>query len=163
MKEQWKEIKGYENYLISDRGMVFNLKFKRFLKPSNDGRGYFYVNLWKNGVEKNQKIHRLVALAFLLNPENKRTINHIDGCKANNHVSNLEWNTHSENIHHACDTGLMQRGEKNGQAKLNESQVLEIRRLHATGNYTQTALGKNFGVDNSLIGYIVRRKNWKHI
>jgi len=166
-EEQFKQIKNYDNYLISDQGRVYSEQNKKFRKPQKDGGGYFYVNLCKNGVRKNHLIHRLVALAFILNPENKRTVNHIDGCKTNNHADNLEWATDKENIHHSWDNGLSKvpglKGSKHGMAKLTEEQVLEIRRLYATDNFIQTALAKMFGVGHSLIGYIVNRKNWKHI
>ena len=165
MKEQWKKIKGYENYLISDRGRVFSFYTKKFRKPQKDTYGYLQVDFYKNGVRKNHTIHRLVALAFLLNPENKRTVNHIDGIKTNNFVHNLEWATDKENIRHAWDNGLKKpkKGIKNGRAKLLEKEVLEIRRIFATGEYTKTALAKMFCVGQTLIGFIVRRENWKHI
>ena len=162
--ESWKKIKGYENYLISDYGRVFNFKFKKFLKPGKDRGGYLFVGLWKNGVRKNHKIHRLVANAYIVNPENKRTINHIDGIKANNLVENLEWSTQKENVHHAVNAGLKDdKGSKNGNSKLSEKEVLEIRRLYKTGEYNQTALGKIFGVHQVHIGDIINRKKWKHI
>jgi len=161
--EHFKRIKGYENYLISDRGRVYSCKRKKFLKPGKNRYGYFYVVLCKNGISKSHTIHRLVALAFIPNVFNKRTINHIDGIKTNNYVENLEWSTHSENNQHAFDNGLKQKGEKHGMAKLSEDQVLEIRKLYATGDYYQKDLAKIFDVDNSLISYIVNRKNWTHI
>ena len=161
--EKFKQIKGYENYLVSDQGRVFNFKYNRFLKPRKNNRGYFLVNLCKIGVMKTLKVHRLVALAYIPNPENKRTVNHIDGIKINNFAINLEWNTYSENMQHAYDAGLKQKGEKHYRAKLNEDQVLEIRRLYKTGDYTYRALGKMFGVDNSHISNIVNRKIWVHI
>ena len=162
--ESWKKIKEYDNYLISDQGRVFNFKYNRFLKPGKDRYGYFQVILCKNGVRKFYIIHRLVALAFIPNPENKRTVNHIDGIKMNNLVSNLEWNTQSENVQHSYDNGLKDaKGTKNGMAKLTESQVLEIRKLYATGDYYQKDLAKIFGVTQMLISYIVNRKNWVHI
>jgi len=166
-EEQFKQIKGYENYLVSDRGRVFNLKFKRFRKPAKNSCGYFQVDLWKNGVGKTLKVHRLVALAFIPNPENKLTVNHIDSDRTNNFVSNLEWNTYSENSQHGFDNGLLKppclKGIKHGNSKLSEKEVLEIRRIFATGEYTQTALGKIFGVDQSIIGRIIRRELWTHI
>ena len=162
--EYWKKIKGYDNYLVSDRGRVFSYKRRIFLKPGKDGGGYFYVDLCKNGIRKKHKIHRLVANTFIPNPENKRTVNHIDGVKTNNFAINLEWATDKENIRHAMDTGLKDaKGSKHGQAKLSEKEVLEIRRIFATGEYTKTALGRMFCVSDVLIGYIVNRKNWKHI
>ena len=161
--EKFKQIKDYENYLISNRGRVYSEQNKKFLRPQNNSFGYLHVTLCKNGVRKTQKIHRLVALAFILNVFGKITVNHIDGIKTNNFVENLEWATDKENIRHAFDNGLMQKDEKNGQSKLSEDQVLEIRRIHKTGDYSQTALGKIFGVSQRLISYIINRKTWTHI
>ena len=164
--EKFKQIKGYENYLISNEGRVFNYKYNRFLKPSNNSTGgYFYVTLCKNGVSKHHKIHRLVANAFIPNPENKPTVNHIDGIKTNNLVENLEWCTHSENSQHSYDNGLVKptKGIKNGRAKLLEDQVLEIRRLYKTGDYSQRWLAKMFCVHQTIIGRIIRRELWTHI
>jgi len=166
-EEQFKQIKGYNNYLISELGRVFNLKFKRFLKPGKDKDGYFLVDLYKNGVGKTHKVHRLVTLAFIPNPENKPTINHIDGVKTNNFVDNLEWATNKENTQHALDNGLLKppclKGSKVGNSKLTESQVLEIRKLYATGDYYQKDLAKIFNVGQTLISFIVNRKIWQHI
>ena len=164
MKEQWKEIENYEDYVISDRGRVFSYYTKKFLKSGKDGHGYLLVGLWKNGICKSHRIHRLVALAFIPNPKNKKTVNHIDGVKINNFGSNLEWNTQKENNQHAMDTGLKDdKGEKHGNSKLLEEQILEIRRLYATDNYIQKDLGKMFGVSRQLIGHIINRKKWTHI
>ena len=165
--EKFKQIKDYDNYSVSNYGKICNDKTGRILKPQKLRGGYLFVSLCKNGIKKSHTIHRLVALAFTPNPENKRTVNHIDGCKINNFVHNLEWATDKENIHHSWDNGLSKvpglKGSKHGMAKLTEEQVLEIRRLYATDNFIQTALAKMFGVGHSLIGYIVNRKNWKHI
>lgn len=103
--EMWKDIPGFEGlYQVSSLGRIRrNGKFKT-LRP--DRRGYLTVWLCKNSVQKNHKVHRLVASVFIPNPESKRTVNHIDGNKQNNRVENLEWATHSENITHANSTGL---------------------------------------------------------
>jgi len=161
--EKFKKIKGYEDYLISDRGRVYSEKNKKFLKPRKHRCGYFQITLCKNGIKKSHTIHRLVSIAFIPNPENKPTVNHIDGCKANNHVSNLDWNTHSENSQHGFDNGLMQKGSEHVNSKLNEDQVLEIRRIFATGDYSQRGLAKMFDITQPLICFIVNRKIWKHI
>jgi len=163
--EKFKKIKNYPNYLISDQGRVYNYKYKRFLKPSKDTYGYFQVVLCKNGIVKTHRIHRLVALAFIPNPENKPTVNHIDGIKINNFVENLEWNTVKENTQHGYDNGLQKaiKGSKHVNSKLTEEQVLEIRNLYKTGEISQRVLAKIFGVDNSLISYIINRKRWTHI
>ena len=88
-------------YDVSDHGNVYSLKKKRNLKLQKTNRGYFVVSLWTNKKYKHYLIHRLVAQSFIPNPENKSQINHKDGDKSNNHISNLEWCSQSENMKHA--------------------------------------------------------------
>jgi hypothetical protein len=88
--------KDFDNYLIFPEGMVFNIKRNNFLKESL-GDGYLKVRLCKNSKYHNFSIHRLVALVYITNPLNKKEVNHIDGNKLNNNISNLEWNTSAEN------------------------------------------------------------------
>lgn len=103
--EIWKDIPGFEGlYEVSSCGLI--RKGGRIKKLHKDHGGYLTVWLSKCSKMKCLKVHRLVALAFIPNPEGKRTVNHIDGNKQNNHVENLEWATHSENITHANNTGL---------------------------------------------------------
>lgn len=102
-----KPMKGYEDqYLVSPFGQVYSLKIKKLLKVGRKPNGYLYVRVTKNDIGKNLYIHRLVALHYLDNPENKRCINHKDGLKCNNKLPNLEWCTHKENNHHAWIMGL---------------------------------------------------------
>jgi len=105
---EWKSIENYPKYEISNCGLVMNSR-GWILKPNDNGSGYEYVHLFKNGKGKTCYIHRMVALAFIPNPENKREVDHIDRCKTNNHVSNLRWATPSENqqnIGVQCDNKL---------------------------------------------------------
>lgn len=170
-REIWKDIAGYEGlYQVSEYGNVKSLyyqgkKREKILKPTEDDKGYLFVNLWKNRKSKSMKIHRLVAQVFISNFENKPQVNHIDGCKTNNCISNLEWCTKSENEKHAYKTGLKKakRGENNGQSKLAEKDVLKIRELYKTGNYLQRELANIFGVSRRNIGDIINNKTWKHI
>ena len=116
MEEVWKDIVGYEGlYEISSIGRVKSVDRispqghhlpERIRKPYIDKDGYPKVNLCKEGKVIHYPVHRLVAIAFVPNPENKPQVNHIDGNKANNCVANLEWNTDSENMLHAFRTGL---------------------------------------------------------
>ena len=76
------------------------------MKQQIDKDGYSYVVLYKNKKRKHFKVHRLVAMAFLKNPKNKPEVNHKQGIKSDNRVTELEWNTTSENVQHAYDTGL---------------------------------------------------------
>jgi hypothetical protein len=113
-EEIWLPVSGYEGrYEISNFGNIKALSrphYKRkspiLVKKQLDRYGYHYVHI-SNGIKgRNIKVHRLVAIAFIPNPENKSDVNHIDGNKLNNHVSNLEWATIKENVRHAHDTGL---------------------------------------------------------
>lgn len=102
--EEYKAIDNWNNYYVSTNGNVKN-KHGLVLSPY-DRNGYLHVSLKHNGLKQNMKIHRLVALTFINNPENKETVNHIDGNKKNNHVDNLEWATQRENNLHAYKTKL---------------------------------------------------------
>lgn len=97
--QYWRKIEENENYLISNRGSVFNLQKQHYLNPCTMSKsGYKYVKLSVfGGMPKNLYIHRLVARAFLLNPENKPIVHHIDGSRGNNAINNLWWCTAKEN------------------------------------------------------------------
>lgn len=115
LKEVFKPIKGYEGlYEISNLGRVKSLpkiigkrtKHETILKSRISTQGYEMVTLCKESKSFNASVHRLVAEAFIPNPNNKATVNHVDGNKLNNDISNLEWSTQSENNFHAYKTGL---------------------------------------------------------
>ena len=105
--KKFKHIEGFEDYLIFPAGKVYSLKRKKYLKPFNNSKGYYQVSLFKSGNHYYKLVARLVAQAFIPNPDNKPQVNHKDGIKTNNDVSNLEWSTRSENQLHAYATGLI--------------------------------------------------------
>ena len=111
-------------------------------------------------------IHRLVAIAFIPNPENKLEVNHKDGDKINNILTNLEWNTKAENQKHAYKNNLQpsRDGIKNGRCVLDESTVIAIRRLHNMNpKINLTGISRKLNMSQSAISSIVLRKTWKHI
>lgn len=160
--EKWKFIRGYEGiYEVSDLG---NLRSKHgMLKPSMSGR-YSQIHLYKLGERKGFQVSRLVALAFIPNPENKPEVNHIDGNRSNNKCSNLEWVTSSENKKHAYRVGLMVKSSGNGNAKLNDTKVKRIRlmkEIDPTMKYKDIA--SLFDVDPSVISKIFSRTRWARV
>ena len=126
VEEIWKPIKGYEGlYEISNWGRVKSLNYRKSGKaelmiPVDNGNGYLFVNLWKNGEYEQILIHRLVATHFIENPENKPEVNHKDENKENNSVENLEWIWHKDNINH---------GTRNKRAGVKLKEILKNGKL----------------------------------
>ena len=165
MNEIWKDIDGYEGlYQVSNLGNVKSLNYRRtgkerILKPGNNGLGYLFVILCNNGKLKHFKIHRLVAKAFLENPDNKSDVNHKDEDKTNNNVDNLEWMTRLENNNYGT------RNERSSKSVIQYSlkgefirkwpSVIQIQRDlgFSQGNISQCCNGKL----KTAYGYI-----WKY-
>jgi hypothetical protein len=151
-------VDGFPMYKVCSSGRVYSVKRSKWLKPQNRGGGYMYVDL---GKENPRRVHRLVAQAFIPNPDGKPHVNHIDGNKQNNKVENLEWCTRSENTIHAYRTGLMNipRHELRHNARLSKKDVLYIRKSHLSGT-PQSVLAKQYNVCQSGISRIVNNKYW---
>lgn len=168
------DIKGLEGlYAVMKDGRVWSYPKKQgsgqrlhgqFLKTKiNKKDGYCYITFGYRKKNITRKIHRLVAEAYIPNPENKAEVNHINGIKTDNRVENLEWCTRQENATHARKTGLMKKGEDSGNSKLTEPKVLEIRALYKKGVYSQKYLGQIFGVGQATIHKIIHNQRWAHI
>ena len=158
--EIWKDIKYYEGlYQISNYGNVKSLPKERrnrrgvyiqkekLLSLTNTSTGYKKVELVKDGKRKGFKVHRLVAQAFIPNPDEKPQVNHIDGDKTNNYVDNLEWATASENSIHAYNTGL-----NSNKKELNENEIIS---MYMNG-ITKEDIAKQYGVSNAVIKRILK-------
>jgi hypothetical protein len=178
--EIWKDIVGWEGYYqVSNKSRIRSLNRKIVnsigrthylkgivLKNITPKEFYPYVCLRKNGLNIPQTVHRLVALAFIPNPENKPEVNHKDGNKHNYNIDNLEWSTKSENAIHARQNGLQVtiKGDKCVYAKLTNSKVLAIKRLYAINpKFHRTNLAKKLNVNVNTIVSIIKNRNWSHI
>lgn len=160
MKEQWRPVPvpGYEEtYQVSNHGRVRS----RYRILRGMGHPYLHVILSSHCERRCKRIHRLVAIAFVPNPENKPEVNHKDTNKFNNRSDNLEWTTDQENKSHARARGLYSDyGEGSVNSKLTSAQVLQIR---ANPNRGMTELGRLFGVSESTVRAIQRGRTWKHL
>lgn len=179
--EEWRDIVGYEEYYqISNFGRVKSLdrqytnitsglcQLKGMeIKQMMDSRMYLRVTLARNGVRKTKVVHRLVAVAFIPNPQCKPQVNHIDFNPSNNHVSNLEWCTELENTTHFhknnpgafTNTDWHARGAKVRTAKLTEDKVRQIR----ASTLSNSKLAKIFGVSYNCIMAVKDRTNWNWV
>lgn len=170
--EIYKDIRGYNGiYRVSNEGNVRTIgksgtwRKDRVLKPYRHTGGYLVVTLYKShSVKSKYFVHRLVANSFIKNPGKRQTVNHIDGNKRNNILSNLEWATYKENLHHARENGLTRNhGEQQKTAKLKESDVIEIRHLYAKGTRVVEIIRKYRLNSVQTVYNIIKRKSWKHI
>jgi hypothetical protein len=162
------EISGFEGrYAINRNGEVKNIKTNYILKPYTNTIGYFRVSFYGENRKRYQfYIHRLIAIHFIPNSENKSEINHIDGNPSNNDINNLEWCTKSENALHAYKLGLSysnpKYGEDNHNSILNDSIVRDIRNRYKNGE-RQCDISKDLNLSRVHINNIVLNKIWKHV
>lgn len=166
--EMWKDIPDYDgDYQESNFGRTksFKNRKEKILKPLLNDNGYLKVILSKSGKATYYYIHNLVDMLFIPNPENKPQINHIDGCKLNNHFENLEYLTDKENLDHAVKLGLIKSGEDNYQAKLTAEQVREIRKLYVKGSseFGYGGLAKLYNVGKATIEDVVNYRSYKNV
>ena len=169
--EIWRDIKlpDIKNlYQVSSLGRVRNKKTKHILKFGINDKGYIQVGLSSYSGTKNFRVNRLVAIFFITNPDNKLEVNHKNGMKEDNRMANLEWSTHSENIRHAIETGLLKY--KNGPDLYNviytESEVRKICELLQQG-VTQSKIRKILSNSSkgfkNLVDDVKYRKSWTYI
>lgn len=162
---EWKLIPGTDNYFATKGGLIKSLMYGRhkLLTQWKDAKLYPRVKIVMNGKSTSMAVHRLVALTYLPNPENKPQVNHKNGIKSDNHVDNLEWNTCAENVKHAWLNGLSKStsGENHPTSKLNDNKVYAIRIMYSLNKATLKELSEIFKVNKSTIHAIVQNRNWK--
>ena len=164
MVEMWKDISGYEGlYQVSNFGRVKSLprtvrtrsgtgeRSERIISGGTYSNDYNFVCLRKNGFNRNHSIHRLVAEAFIPNPSNLPTVNHIDGNKQNNYVENLEWCTQGENLKHAIKIGLVE-----SQCKIRRTVTVECGE-HIVTFKTMSDCSKFFGFKRGWLNGQIRK------
>ena len=158
-------------YSVTRNGDVISYKFYGTDKPKvlthmKTDNGYHVVNLLINGHEKLFYVHRLVASAFIENPDNKPEVNHKDGDKDNNKDTNLEWVTESENIQHAFDTKLAsgRKGEAHHACTITEETVLKIYNDYKENKKaTYQDIADKYGTSRSNVAHIVLGIDWKYL
>lgn len=152
--EIWKIIKGFENYAVSNLGNVKNILNNKILKSNNNGIGYYQVRIRNNDrLYKSVYIHRLVAINFIENKTlNKTDINHINGIKSDNNLSNLEWITKSENTKHAYRNKLI-------PLVTNGKKVVDVKTNKIYKSITMAS--KELGISNKYLSNMLcgRQKN----
>lgn len=167
--EVWKEVGGFDGmYKVSNLGRVksYNLnKIGNILKPRTYSNYDSVVLTDKEGSFKKHMVHRLVAYAFIQNPDNLPQVNHLDGNKHNNLVENLEWCTQQQNAKHAYNVLYpdKNKGEGNAFSILTNKIVLEIFEMTESGEYRHWEIAEKYGIDRSTVTDIARGKSWSHI
>ena len=162
MKETWKAIAGYEElYEVSDEGNIRSLNFnhtgkEKILKPRKTHRGYLQVLLYKDGKYKVMSVHRLVAQAFIPNPNNIETVNHKDEDKTNNSASNLEWMTNKDNVTYSQARQVQMFDKSTGELLATFPSMMEAERV--TGIANQSICSCCLGKLKSAGGYA-----WCHL
>jgi len=163
-----KPVENFPAYFIYEDGSLFSCYTNRFLIPFEIGRKsypYLAYKLCKDGYEKTEQAHRLVAKAFIPNPLNLETVNHIDGNKFNNHVTNLEWMTQQENKASAFKLGISEawwKAEKHPRSSFTNEEVEEICRMFSQGIKPKD-LAKSTSLLYQKLFRIYNRDNWKEI
>lgn len=160
MEEVWKDVDGWEGlYWVSNLGRVKSSKRLKSLYVSS--HGYHTVGFCHNHFEKTCSVHRLVAKAFIPNPNNLPQVNHKNGIKTDNRVENLEWCDNKHNVRHSFNTGLQVAisGKNHYKSKLDDEKVRDIR----TARIPVAEFARLYGVSPRTIQSAKRYRSWKQV
>lgn len=148
-------------YKVDKEGNVYNPKGVKIV-ASKHKRGYMYIKVNIGGTIKTTKVHRLVAMTYIPNPDNLPQVNHIDGDKGNNNVENLEWAENLYNSRHAVDVLGIGIGSTHSQVKYPEELIRQICEMLQDG-YRNCDIVSELGVNKDLVARIRNGKNWPHV
>lgn len=148
-----------EKYKVDKSGIILNLRTGKELKPQDNGNGYKKVTLTIDGKQLQRYVHRLVAEAYCVKPEGANQINHIDGNKSNNHYSNLEWVSNSENQKHAHRIGLKPIGNKLWNGKFSKEDI-DLMKWYDDEGMKRKDIAKLFDCSKSTVSDILNGKRY---
>lgn len=163
--ETWKPIADYVGlYEVSNKGRVRNLKTGRILKPGNNGRGYLFVGLYKNGAVKYHYLHRLVALTFIPNPNKLPEVNHKDEIRTNNKLDNLEWISHRDNSNYGKRNERVSKSKSKAIVQFDLSTGLIIKTYSSTITATRVTGINQGNISKAARGLIksAGRFGWRY-
>ena len=179
--ELWKPVEGWPSYEVSNLGRVRSIDRMvpngggrhlqiegRVLTPSPNTLGYLVVSLRQGKkVHATPRVHRLVAQAFVPNPDSKPYVNHIDCNPGNARADNLEWCTQAENLAYANSLGRMrwgnQKGRRSPNSSLSDDEVRHLRGRYASGGVSLAAIGEQFGISKRSAGRVVHHQYYADV
>lgn len=151
--EEFRELKDFDNYLISNLGRIYSKKRRTCLKVKRlAGNGYYQVRLSKDGKYIYKNLHRILAETFIPNPNNYRTVNHINGNKLDNRLSNLEWADDCKQQHEACLLGL----KRTTQHILTEKEIIEVYDKYFKNKQSIKSLAREYNTRPQQIAKLIK-------
>lgn len=157
------ETRETRTLILYDNGTIRSKKTKRLLTMTPGVNGYYFICwTYEDGRRGRRSVHRIMAEAFISNPLDLPCVNHIDGNRNNNSITNLEWCTHKHNTDHSIIIGLQNpKGETNANSKLTEDQARAIKYSHS--ELSQQAVAKMYNVSKTIVKWIRSGERWSHI